>query len=115
MNVVWERGEVTVGQVWRELTTRRSIARNTVQTTLARLEEKGWLRHRTDGKAFLYSATIPRETTLRRMVARLVDTAFGGSTEGLVMTLLEDRKLSEEEAERIRAMVEASKRRRGKR
>jgi predicted transcriptional regulator len=112
MNVVWNRGEVTVGQVWRELAASRSVARNTVQTTIARLEEKGWLRHRVDGSAFLYSAVVPRKITLHRMVGRLVDSAFGGSTENLVMALLEDRALSEGEAERIRAMLEDRKRKR---
>ena len=51
MNVVWDRGEVTVAQVWKILSTRRKVARNTVQTMLARLEEKGWLRCDSEGHA----------------------------------------------------------------
>lgn len=105
MSIVWDRGEATVGQIWRALAERRQVARNTIHTMVVRLEEKGWLRHRTEGNAFVYSATAARQTALKRMVRHLVDTAFAGSAEGLVMTLLEDQGLRAEEAERIRRMI----------
>jgi predicted transcriptional regulator len=110
MNIVWEQGEVTLGQVWKALSVRRNVARNTVQTLLMRLVEKGWLHSRAEGKVFHYSSAYPRETTLRGIVQRLVDAAFQGSTEGLVMTLLEDQEISNEEADRIRAMIDRAER-----
>ncbi len=110
MNIVWEQGEVTLGQVWKALSARRNVARNTVQTLLTRLVEKGWLRSRAEGKIFHYSSAYPRESTLRDILQRLVDTAFQGSTEGLVMTLLEDQEISNEEADRIRAMIDRAER-----
>ena len=106
MNVVWEQDEVTLAQVYTALAARRGLARNTVQTQLSRLVEKGWLTHRSEGKTFYYRATVPREDARSRMVDRLVDVLFGGSAEGLVMTLLDGRKLSREEADRIRARIE---------
>lgn len=106
MNVVWERGEVTVADVWKALTARRKVARNTVLTMITRLEEKGWLCRDDAGHAFRYRAAVPREATLGTMIRRLVDTAFGGSAEGLVMALLHDRGVSKEEAKRIRAMID---------
>jgi predicted transcriptional regulator len=105
VNVVWDRGEVTVGEVWKALAKRRPLSRNTVSTMVTRLEEKGWLRHRVRGGAYLYSATHPRKTVLPRLVHRLVDGAFQGSAEGLVLALLEGGRLSAEEVERIRAML----------
>src|SRR3954470_19023422 len=105
MNVVWDRGEVTVADVWKALTTRRKVARNTVLTMITRLEEKGWLCRDDAGHAFRYRAAVPREATLGTMIRRLVDTAFGGSAEGLVMALLHGRGVSKEEAARIRAMI----------
>jgi BlaI family penicillinase repressor len=105
MNVVWDRGEVTVAEVWKALAARRKLARNTVLTMLSRLEEKGWLCRDEGGHAFRYRAAVPREATLGTMIRRLVDTAFGGSAEGLVMALLHGRGVSEEEARRIRAMI----------
>src|SRR5258708_3889295 len=85
MNVVWDRGEVTVADVWRALSARRKVARNTVLTMINRLEEKGWLSRDDAGHAFRYRAAVPRDATLRSVVRRLVDTAFGGSAEGMVM------------------------------
>lgn len=108
MNIVWDHGEVTVGEVYELLATRRQIARNTIQTTLVRLEDKGWLTHRKVANAFRYSSTVPRKKTVGNMVEYLVDNAFGGSVEGLVMTLLEERGLSSAEADRIREMIDQS-------
>lgn len=105
MNVVWERGEVTVGEVWRTLSAKRSLARNTVLTMIRRLEEKGWLRHRTEGNAFRYTAVHPRRAAVKGLVERMVNTVFAGSAEGLIMTLLEGGGLSEDESERIRAIL----------
>lgn len=105
MNIVWDRGAVTVAAVWKELAARRKVARNTVLTMITRLEEKGWLRRIEEGHAFVYEAAAPREATLGTMIRRLVDTAFGGSAEGLVLALLHGRGISKEEARRIRKMI----------
>jgi predicted transcriptional regulator len=105
MNVVWDRGEVTVADVWKAVASRRKVSRNTVLTMLTRLEEKGWLSRDEEGHAFRYRATVPREVTLGTMIGRLVDTAFGGSAEGLVMALLHGRGISRQEARRIRTMI----------
>lgn len=76
---------------------------------MTRLAEKGWLKHRKKGRAFLFRAAVPRETTLRGLVGRLVDTAFSGSAEGLVLAMLEGRGLSSEEADRIRKLIDDAK------
>ena len=106
VNIVWDKGEATVGDVWRTLTDRRPLSRNTVATVITRLEEKGWLRRRVKGGNRLYSVTHAREKALPRIVHRLVDAAFQGSAEGLVLALLEGGRLSAEEVERIKAMLE---------
>ena len=106
MNVTWECGEVTLGDVWMELHKRRPVARNTVQTLLTRLVDKGWIEYRAEGKVFHYSAAVPRQAALSRVVQRLVDTAFKGSTEGLVVALLDGQELGVDEARRIRELIE---------
>ena len=110
MNVTWELGEGTLGDVWRELNRKRPVARNTVQTLLSRLVDKGWMTYRVEGKTFHYSAAVPREATLRHVAQRLVETAFRGSTEGLVMALIEGQKLDSEEANRIRDLIDRAER-----
>jgi predicted transcriptional regulator len=106
MNLFWERGELGVAQVWKLLAERRDVARNTVQTMLTRLVEKGWLTVRAEGNAFYFQASRPRASTLRGIVGHLVDTAFGGSATGLVMALLEDRRITASEAQRIRELID---------
>ena len=108
MNLFWERGELGVAQVWKLLSARRKVARNTVQTMLTRLVERGWLMARPEGKAFSFRASRPRKSTLRRMVSQLLDTAFDGSASGMVMALLEARRLSPDEAQRIRTLIDRS-------
>lgn len=106
MEIVWRQGEVTVSEVRDALAERRELARNTVQTMIVRLEEKGWLKHRSAGRTFIYSANRPRANVLGAKVAQMVDRLFAGSAEELVTALLEYRGLSSEEAERIRIMIE---------
>jgi predicted transcriptional regulator len=106
MNIVWDRGEATVADVWKVLSDRRKVARNTVLTLLSRLEEKGWLECDTDPHAHRYRASVPREATLGTMVEQLVESAFGGSAESLVMALLHSRKITKEETSRLRALID---------
>jgi BlaI family transcriptional regulator, penicillinase repressor len=106
LNIFWEHGEATVGEVWQAFSARRRVARNTVLTLVTRLEEKGWLRRHAEGNVLRYSVVVPKQTALRQFARRLVETAFGGSTEGLIMALLGGGELSEVEAQRIRAMLD---------
>ena len=72
---------------------------------IVRLEEKGWLHCQNEGHAFRYRAAVPREAVQGMMVRRLLDSAFGGSAEGLVLALLEGRGISRAEAH-VRALIE---------
>ncbi len=114
MEIVWERGEVSARDVRAVLSRQRDVARNTVRTLLERMEEKGWLTHREDGRTYLYSAIQPRQATVGQKVVEVLDTVCGGSPEALVTALLDYRGLTDSELRRIRAMLDdakASKRR----
>ena len=106
MEVVWERGEVTVSEVRTALAQRRAVARNTVQTMMVRLEEKGWLKHREQGRTFLYFAAREKAVSLGARVAQMVDRLFAGSPEDMVTALIEYRGLTDDESQRIRQMIE---------
>ena len=108
MEVVWDNDEVTVSQVRDELSQKRDVARNTIQTMIVRLEERGWLRHREEGRTFWYSANRPRSASLGAKVAQMIDRFFAGSPEEMVTALMEYRGLSPEEADRIRSMINAA-------
>ena len=108
MEVVWDRGEVTVTEVRDELNKKREVARNTIQTMIVRLEERGWLKHREAGRTFWYSANRPRGASLGAKVAQMVDRLFSGSPEEMVTALMEYRGLSPDEADRNKKMIDAA-------
>jgi BlaI family penicillinase repressor len=105
MDIIWAADEVSASEVRRILSKSRAVARNTVRTLLERMEEKGWLTHREEGRTFLYSAAQPRQVTIGQKVKEIVETVCGGSPEALVTALLDYRGLNSEELERIRQML----------
>jgi BlaI family transcriptional regulator, penicillinase repressor len=105
MDIVWERGEVSASEVRRILSQSRAVARNTVRTLLERMEEKGWITHKEEGRTFLYSAAQPRQATIGQKVREVIETVCGGSAEALVTALLDYRGLSSGELTRIRRML----------
>ena len=109
MKIVWERDEVTATEVLRILARTRKVARNTVRTLMERMEEKGWLKHREEGRTFLYSAARPRRDSIGQKIREVVETICGGSPETLVAALLDYRGLRTDELQRIRQLLEAAK------
>jgi len=109
MELVWDNAESTVLEITQLVNQRRPVARNTVRTLMERMEEKGWLTHRVEGRSYVYCAVVPREESLGQRVLDMVDKACGGNPEKLMMALLEYRGLSEEEAKRIRVMLDEAK------
>jgi predicted transcriptional regulator len=114
MEIVWQRGEVTVAEVRDVLRAERDLARNTVQTMMVRLEERGWLKHREAGRTFLYSTNRPKKEYLGAKVSQMVDRFFAGSPEKMVNALIEYRGLSSDEAKRIRKIINEAERSRRK-
>jgi BlaI family penicillinase repressor len=105
MEIIWELGEVSATAVRKVLSQSRPVARNTVRTLLERMEEKGWITHREDGRTFLYRAARPRHASIGQKVREVIETVCGGSPEALVTALLDYRGLSRGELERIRQML----------
>ena len=105
MEIVWERREVTTNEVRRVLARSRDVARNTVRTLLERMEVKGWLTHRAEGRTFLYAAARPKPVTIGQKVREVVETICGGSPETLVTALLDYRGLRPDELTRIRKLL----------
>jgi predicted transcriptional regulator len=106
MEIVWERGEATANEVRRVLSRTRKVARNTVRTLLERMEDKGWLVHRAEGRTFLYTAARPRQDAVGQKVREIVETVCGGSPETLVSALLDYRGLRPDELKRIRQLLD---------
>ena len=79
MEIIWERGELSASEVRRILSQTRPVARNTVRTLIERMEEKGWITHRPDGRTFLYSAAQQRNVRIGQKVREVIETVCGGS------------------------------------
>jgi BlaI family transcriptional regulator, penicillinase repressor len=106
MEIVWEHGEVTAQEVRRILSQTRNVARNTARTLLERMEDKGRLKHRAQGRTFLYAPARPRHDTIGQKVREIVETVCGGSPETLVSALLDYRGLRPDELKRIRQLLD---------
>jgi predicted transcriptional regulator len=104
MSVLWDRGPSTVAEVRETLSDR--LAHNTVATMLTILETKGHASHTEEGRAFRYHAVLERNDAGRSAFARLIDTVFAGSAEMLITRFVADSRLSKQELERIRAILD---------
>ena len=91
MQVIWKSGGGTVSTVQQKL--KPALAYTTVQTMLNILERKGKLRRSLQGRAYVYSATVTEAKALGQGVRDLIDRMFGGSSEDLVISLLENRQI----------------------
>jgi BlaI family penicillinase repressor len=114
MEIVWERGEVSAKDVLHTLSRTRKVARNTVRTLLERMEDKGWLKHRAEGRTFVYTAARLRHDSVGQKVREIVDTFCGGSPEALVNALIDYRGLRADELKRIRKLLDEAQAGKGK-
>jgi predicted transcriptional regulator len=107
MQVVWNRGSATVSDVVEALAGDVELAYSTVLTTMRILEDKGYLKHTKEGRAFVYHPLVGREEAKRSAVRQLLARFFGDSSEQLVLNLL-DEELTAAELKRIRKMIAES-------
>ncbi|MGH9613454.1 MAG: BlaI/MecI/CopY family transcriptional regulator [Bryobacteraceae bacterium] len=105
MKVIWERGQVTVRDVYEALLERRKIAYTTVMTMMKILEQKGHLRRKTAEKAYLYEPAKPKQQVIQSMVREFLDLVFNGSVEPLLLHLVEDKHLTKKDLEEIARMI----------
>lgn len=106
MEIIWKRGEVAVSDVVDIISKRRTTSRTTVQTLLVRMKEKGWVKTRQVGQAFVYRATRKRSTTVVQKAKNLLNDYFEGSAKKLLNALLEGDSLSSEEADELRELID---------
>lgn len=115
MRALWHRGEASAAEVQAALAPERDLAITTVSTLLTRLEKRGVVTHRSEGRLFLYRAAVSEPDVRRSMVGTLVDSLFAGDPAAVVSHLLDAHDVSPGDLDRIRDMIEESRRARGKR
>jgi BlaI family transcriptional regulator, penicillinase repressor len=109
MQVLWERGTCTVAEVQKGL--RSELAYTTVQTMLNVLWRKSKVRRVEEGRAFRYAAVVSRERAGGSAVHDLVSRMFGGSSEALLMAMVDTRQISAEELARVTERVKEAEER----
>ncbi len=112
MQVLWDRGSATVGDIAEALAKDdKAPAYNTVLTLMRILERKGYVRHTKDGRAFVYHPMVDSGEASRTAVRQLLSRFFQNSPELLVLNLIRDEALDERELARLRKLVEESEQR----
>ena len=104
MEVLWDHGPSTVAQVREKLKVR--LAYNTVLSILRTLESKGYVGHQEEGRAHRYLARVAREAARHSALRQLSAKLFKGSVELLMTSVVSDRKLSDEQVQRIRELLD---------
>ena len=106
LRVLWQRGPSTVRDVYEELRRDRPVVYTTVLKFLQIMTEKGLVTREDAGRAHVYQACGSEEQAQRRLVENLLDRAFGGSAQKLVLQALTARKASAEELAEIRKILD---------
>lgn len=113
MQAVWNGGRSTVEDVHRIVARKRDLKETTVRTLLRRLEQKGYLEHEIEGRAYIYRAAESARNLAARAVRQIIDRFCEGSVEELVSGMVDAKTLTDEELERLERYVRAHRRKEG--
>ncbi|MBA2687717.1 MAG: BlaI/MecI/CopY family transcriptional regulator [Gemmatimonadaceae bacterium] len=109
MRVLWTRAEATVAEVAHAIRARK-LAHATVATILSRLEKRGAISHRNEGRQFVYSARLKEAEVRRSMMTRVKETLFTGDVPALVSQLLMERDINADDLRQVKALIAAKER-----
>jgi predicted transcriptional regulator len=105
MKILWDRGESTVADLVTATSADGELAYTSVLTTIRILESKGYVSHRQEGRAFLYSSCVGEMEASRSEVRHVLQRFFGNSRERLLLSLLGDDEVSPDELRRLKAAI----------
>jgi BlaI family transcriptional regulator, penicillinase repressor len=106
MQVLWETGPCTVAEVQPKL--KAQLAYTTVQTMLNVLLRKSKVKRLQEGRAFRYRPIVSRERANGSALHDMVKRMFGGSSEALLMAMVDARQIGAEELERVAQRLAAA-------
>ncbi len=113
MKILWRRGESAVTDLVSALPEDEPLAYNSVLTTIRILEQKGYVEHRQEGRAFVYRPAVAEDEASRSEVRNVLGRFFGNSREQLVLSLLGDEEIGIEELERLKDAIRSAKAEKG--
>jgi predicted transcriptional regulator len=108
MKILWRRGESAVTDLVAALPESEPLAYNSVLTTIRILEQKGYVEHRQEGRAFVYRPSVAEDEAGRTEVRNVLGRFFGNSREQLVLSLLGDEEIGAEELQRLKDAIRSA-------
>jgi predicted transcriptional regulator len=108
MRVLWDRGESLVSDLVAAMPEHTPLAYNSILTTVRILEQKGYVDHRQEGRAFLYTACVAEHDASRSEVRHVLNRFFDNSRERLMLSLLGDGDISADELQRLKDAIAAA-------
>jgi predicted transcriptional regulator len=107
MRILWNRDEASVADVHEALEPERGLALTTIATMLAKLEKKGVVEHRAEGRRYIYRPTVSEGQVRRSMVSDLTSQLFRGDALALVNHLLSEHEIDGQELNQLRQLIAA--------
>ncbi len=105
MKALWARGELAVAGIQAAIPGGSDLAYTTMATMLRKMEVRGLVEHRTEGRTFIYRAAVEEAQVSRGMAEHVLDRIFGGSVTAMVSNLLTTREVSREELVRLEQLI----------
>lgn len=112
METLWELGEATARQVLERVSRKKPLAYTSVLSIMQRLEKLGWLKHRVDGRTYVYQPAVSRKEQSIRSLREFVERVFHGDSAMLFQHLLEDEELDDDELVALRALIDKKRKER---
>jgi BlaI family transcriptional regulator, penicillinase repressor len=111
LKALWAIGSGSVREVHERMCPGGELAFNTVQTLLRIMEEKGLVRHRAEGRTFIYEPVYSRD----RVASRVLHRVFDGALDQVVLSLLQAKDASEDELKDLERLIAEARKRKGAR
>jgi BlaI family transcriptional regulator, penicillinase repressor len=110
MRILWSRGEAMVAEVHEALEPERGLALTTIATMLTKMEKKGVVDHRAEGRRFIFRPLVSESQVTRSMVADLTSQLFRGDVTALVNHLLSEHDIDTRELAQLRDLISTRQR-----
>ncbi len=110
LHILWESGEATTQQVHAAMAEVRGLALTTVATLLSRLEKRGVLSHRKEGRQYVYWALVTEKEVRHSKVRELTASLFEGDPSALVRHLVRAHDVDRDQLERLVDIIEEADR-----
>jgi BlaI family penicillinase repressor len=107
LRVLWTRSEATVLDIQEALRAERPLAATTIATLLSRLEKRGLVAYRTEGRQYVYRALLQERDAQQHALVEVTQGLFAGDVATMVSQLLSSHELRPGDLARVRALIEA--------